>query len=224
VSEVVHSMQSVLIVDDDVLFADSLRLLLLDEGIEMVGHASSIEDVYKAVDQQTWDVVLIELHLAGRLTLACGLDVRERCPGSRVIVLTSEAKPDWIRMVSRSGLDGFLTKDVTPLHLLRVIRDVRAGRGKNPFTYTARRRPDRSDGMLTSLLQEQLTQREKQVLSLLVEGLDGCEIARYLQIAPNTVRTHVQNVLVKLQVHSRLEAAAFAVKHGLVDAAAARAS
>ena len=218
------SVKKVLIVDDDLLFADSLRLLLLDEGISEVGLAQTTEEALRAVEQGHWDVVLIELQLSGRSTLPCGLDIRNRCPGARVIVLTRDTKPDWIRAVSRSGLDGFLTKDVTPLHLLRTIRNIRAGRAK-PLARDSYRRPTGYDGMMRSLLQEQLTKREKQVLGLLVDGHDGLQISRMLHVAPNTVRTHVQNVLVKLQVHSRLEAAAFAVKHGLVeDVSPARAS
>ena len=212
-------IKSVLIVDEDVLFADALRRVLLDEGIPEIQIAADADAAIKLVGYRSWDVVLIELHLAGRSTLASCLDIRDKSPRTRVIVLTGHAKPEWIRMVSRSGLDGFITKDVTPLHLLRSMRNIRAGRGK-PLPASHVRRPYAYEGMMRSLLQEQLTKREKEVLNLLVEGLDGCEMAKLLRVAPNTIRTHVQNVLVKLQVHSRLEAATFAVKHGLVDAPA----
>ena len=219
-----NQVNKVLIIDDDLLFADALRLLLLDEGVAQVRITRSADEAVALADQEAWDIVLLELDLAGRPTLSCGADIRERCPDARIVVLTGESKADRIHGVSRSGVDGFLTKDVTPLHLLRSIRSIREGRAKPRAAKSTPRRPPGFEGMMRSILEEQLTKREKQVLELLVEGLDGCEIARILHVAPNTVRTHVQNVLVKLQVHSRLEAATFAVKHGLIDVPAARAS
>jgi two-component system nitrate/nitrite response regulator NarL len=89
------------------------------------------------------------------------------------------------------------------------------------ITRSSTRRTGRSD---EALLADQLTRREREVLMLLVEGLSGAAIARRLRISSNTVRTHIQSILTKLQVHSRLAAATFAVRHGLISRGRARGS
>jgi two-component system nitrate/nitrite response regulator NarL len=211
-----EDIESVLIVDDDVLFGDALRSLLLEEGVHEVAVALTLSDAYQALDSKRWDVVLLELEVAGEDAMQFAMAARTRSLRTKVLVLSDEAKPHWIRAVSRSGLHGFLTKDVTPLHLMRSLRSAQAG--TKVASASPRRRKNLSDNsIMPSFMLDQLTKREREILALLVEGLDGNQIAKLLGIAPHTVRTHVQNTLAKLQVHSRLEAAAVAIKHGFAD-------
>jgi DNA-binding NarL/FixJ family response regulator len=121
--------------------------------------------------------------------------------------------------VLRIGFHGFLTKDTPVARLVASIDAVMEGDlapRSIPSSFAVGSAMDSA-----SMLARQLTPREREVLALLVEGLDGRAISDRLGISANTVRTHVQSVLTKLQVHSRLEAATFAVRHRLVDPAGA---
>ena len=116
------------------------------------------------------------------------------------------------------GFDGYVTKDAQIDQFKSSIKTVVDGqvvvprRAARPVA--GARSPEEQHAYL---LASQLTAREREILALLAEGMDGVEIAKKLSVTKNTVRTHIQNILSKLQVHSRLEAAAFAVRYGLVQ-------
>jgi two-component system, NarL family, nitrate/nitrite response regulator NarL len=114
----------------------------------------------------------------------------------------------------RAGFHGFLTKDTKLFQFVRAVRAAADGQLVVPQRLAVRRRQTHQD--VGALLVSQLTPKEREVISLLSDGAGSGEIARVLEISPNTVRTHVQSILAKLQVHSRLEAVAFAARHGLV--------
>jgi two-component system nitrate/nitrite response regulator NarL len=115
----------------------------------------------------------------------------------------------------RLGFRGYVTKDASVAQFVNSVRSVIDGHLVVPHRLGPAARGDREDH--AALLAGQLTPRERQVLALLVEGADGRTVAKRLAISRNTVRTHVQSILSKLQVHSRLEAATFAVRHKIVD-------
>lgn len=120
----------------------------------------------------------------------------------------------------RGGFHGYLTKQVPLPELANAIRTVVGG--ENIVKAIAQPSPSSSvEDRDMKLLAKQLTDHEKQVLGLLVQGATSPAIASALSVSPNTVRTHIQNVLTKLQVHSRLEAAALAARFGLVDTSSA---
>jgi DNA-binding NarL/FixJ family response regulator len=158
-------------------------------------------------------VCLVDLRLPDRDGADVGAAIKEASPRSRVVALTAMAGRRAMRDTTAAGFDGYLTKDTPVQQLAEAIRQVHDGNalaagspaGVAPRTRSA-----------VGLVASQLTDREREVLELLVEGLDGREIGRRLSISLNTVRTHVQSILTKLQVHSRLEAAAFAVRHAIV--------
>lgn len=141
-------------------------------------------------------------------------------PDTKVIVLTGSRRPDWAREAKRLGFHGFVTKDSGLSQVVRAIVAVAGGQAV-PFQPTAAaagavgagRSPEEKHW---ALLAKVLTDREREILAMLVEGADSREIASRVGIMPNTVRTHIQNVLTKLQVHSRLEAAALATRAGLL--------
>jgi two-component system nitrate/nitrite response regulator NarL len=115
----------------------------------------------------------------------------------------------------RSGFAGYLTKNSEPEQFKRALE--RVADGQVVFQHRLRAAPGGDpEASGADLLAKQLTAREVEVLQLLAEGASSTEISGQLSVSPNTVRTHVQGILTKLQVHSRLEAAAFAVRHGLV--------
>jgi len=206
----------VLIVDDQQLFAEALAATLREEGSEVVGIAASGEHAIALTDEKHPDVVLMDVDLPDRDGLSVGRDLIERYPDVRVLALTALDDPRLAREALRAGFHGFLTKDQHVREFMNSIRTVLDGQVVMPRRL-ARRAAGHEHGDGVALLVDQLTYRERDVLALIARGATSDEIAEELSISRNTVRTHVQNILAKLQVHSRLEAAAFAVRHGLVD-------
>jgi two-component system nitrate/nitrite response regulator NarL len=161
------------------------------------------------------DVILLDLGLPDRSGLAVGREILESWPEAKVMVLTALDDPKAVEEASRAGFHGYLTKDTPVSRFISSIEAIVAGQEVFPHRFAqAVRRPGSSDSVW--LLISQLTPREREVLGLLVEGADGRTIAARLGISRNTVRTHVQSILTKLQVHSRLEAATLAVRHRVV--------
>lgn len=207
----------VLIIDDHALFAEAIRLTLEKHGVAVVGIAPSVEEALPAVHGLRPDLALVDIGLPDGDGLALGARILQEAPGTQVVALSALEDPRAVREALRLGFDGYIIKDTPVPRFLQAIEAVLSGEAVVPRTLAARMAGRRTpEEEAVALLADQLTPREREVLELLVEGAGGQEIARILAISPNTVRTHVQNVLTKLQVRTRLEAAAFAVRHGLV--------
>jgi two-component system nitrate/nitrite response regulator NarL len=146
--------------------------------------------------------------------MSVGSDILEISPTTKVVVLTALDDDRAVRNVLRAGFHGYVTKDTPVSKFIQVVEAALAGQVVLPRRTAARVAGARSaQEDSDDLLMGQLTSREREVLSLLVEGLSGQAMSNQLHISPNTVRTHVQSILTKLQVHSRLEAASFAARH-----------
>jgi DNA-binding NarL/FixJ family response regulator len=204
---------TILIVDDQKLFGEALQLVLEKDGFE-VAVATSASEAWEMVHQMRPDVLLLDIGLPDRSGLEVGKEILDRLPGTKVVIVTSLEEPRALQEAVRLGFHGFLTKDTKLPQLVRAIRDVADGQLVVPHRLAVRRRYEGSQE--ADLLASQLTPREREVLALLVGGANSGDIARSLSVSPNTVRTHVQSILAKLQVHSRLEAVAFASRHELV--------
>jgi len=203
----------VLVVDDHKLFAEAVQLALEKHGMEVVVATSPDEGLEAAV-RMSPDVVLLDIGLPGRSGLDLGREILEERPDAKIVVVTSFDDQRALQEAVRLGFHGFLTKDTKLPQLVRAITDVAEGQLVVPHRLAIRRRNGESEE--SDLLASQLTRREREVLSLLALGSNSSEIARALVVSPNTVRTHVQSILAKLQVHSRLEAVAFATRHQLL--------
>ena len=207
----------VLLVDDHRLCSQSIQLFLEDAGVDVVGVAATAEEALAAVDRERPDLTVVDIGLPDKSGLEVGREILERFPGVRVVAVTALNDVDVMREAMRMGFGGFLTKDTPVADLVSSLKAIDEGE----VVVTGRLAP-RAGGTPTpedpdtALLASQLTPRALEVLTLLAEGASGEAIARSLSVSSNTVRTHIQNVLTKLQVHSRLEAAAFAVRHGIV--------
>ncbi len=178
----------------------------------VVGTAERGDEAVSTARTTRPDVVLVDIGLPDQSGLVVGSRLLEELPETKVIALSAIDDRRTIEEALRLGFHGYLTKETPVARFESAVRSVMEGQVIVP----------RFGGRLldidedASLLATQLTGREIEVLGLLVDGARGSEIAARLGISANTVRTHVQSILTKLQVHSRLEAATFAVRHGLV--------
>jgi two-component system nitrate/nitrite response regulator NarL len=207
-----------LIVDDHTLFAEAVRSTLEARGIEVVAVVANGAGALEAVGAHQPDLVLLDLGLPDRSGLAVGADILDQAPDTKVVALTALNDSRAVKEAMRRGFHGYMTKDTPVARFVEAVLATINGQMIMPYRLAAH-----AAGSLSShehqvaLMADQLTYRELDVLRLLAEGMRGEAIVRELGISRNTVRTHVQSILTKLQVHSRLEAATFAVRHGIVD-------
>jgi two-component system, NarL family, nitrate/nitrite response regulator NarL len=210
-----------LLADDHVLFAEAVRPTLERMGFEVRVVAAG-DDAVAAIAEDACDIVFLDIGLPGESGLVVGRRILERSPESRVVALTALADAESVGRALTLGFRAYLSKDMPVARFVSSVRAVMDGDlifpGRHARVAETERRHDES----AHLLARQLTIREREVLTMLVEAQTGGEIARRLGISRNTVRTHIQSILSKLQVHSRLEAAAFAVRHRLVQPEARR--
>jgi two-component system, NarL family, nitrate/nitrite response regulator NarL len=199
-----------------VLFAEAIRVALEDVGVTVVRVVPNGDEAIAEVDRALPDLVLMDLGLPDQSGLAAGRVILERHPDAKILALTAMSDRALADDAIRTGFRGYLTKDTPVAKFVNAVRSAVDGNVVLPHRLSpaARRSAAEEDA---ELLAAQLTPREREVLALLVQGADGKKAAAVLGIRLNTVRTHVQSILTKLQVHSRLEAATFAVRHRLVE-------
>ena len=207
----------VLIVDDHALFAEAVQAALVDHGLDVTIAHDAETALTRSNAPEPPDLVLMDMGLPDETGLEVGRKILESRPATQVVALTAMHNSSVADEALRSGFSGYLTKETNIARLMNAISVIVDG-GVVVQDDMARSpgkgfRRDDSDAMLVA----QLTTRELQVLELLAAGRASDDIAATLHISPNTVRTHVQSVLAKLGVHSRLEAAAFASRYGLFD-------
>jgi two-component system nitrate/nitrite response regulator NarL len=207
-----------LIVDDHTLFAEAVRATLEARGIRVVGVVTNGADAIRSVAEHRPDIVLLDLGLPDRSGLAVGAAILAERPETRIVALTALDDPRAVKESMRTGFHGYVTKDTPVAKFVDAVLAIFGGQVVVPYRFAAQAAGARSrQDQDVALMADQLTYRELDVLRLLAEGVRGDAIAQRLGITQNTVRTHVQSILTKLQVHSRLEAATFAVRHGIVD-------
>lgn len=208
----------VLIVEDHQLFAEAIRSTLEDIGMTILGVARSAKQVFAMAEEGDPNLVLLDLGLPDADGLDVGKEILTRFPAAKVLVLTASTDARTLTNALKAGFQGYVTKDAPLSKFVTSVLAVMRGQVVVPSRLssapTGTPSPEERDARLRA---QQLTPREREVLRLLVEGISGSEIATRLSVSTNTVRTHVQNILTKLQVHSRLEAAAFAVRYGLTQ-------
>jgi DNA-binding NarL/FixJ family response regulator len=208
----------VLIADDHPVVRQGLRTFLdLQDDLDVVGEAADGAEAVALVESLVPDVLLLDLKMPVLDGLGTLIRLGERGPFPRVLVLTSVSDREDVAPAMRAGAAGFLYKDVDPAALVQAIRAVHGGQ--------VLLAPEAAEAMLSGLPGPSaapvarhvtpLTDREREVLTLIASGRSNREIARELTVAEKTVKTHVSNVLMKLGVQDRTQAALYAVRHGL---------
>jgi two-component system, NarL family, nitrate/nitrite response regulator NarL len=205
-----------LIVDDHRLFAEAIELTVRRMGLDVLPVVTTADEALAAARAQHPDLVLVDIGLPDRSGISLGEQILQELPGTKVVALTAIEDASLVREALRVGFAGYITKDTEADKFVRSLRSVLEGQVVVPASASRAVVGNGNGSSDHDLIYSQLTPRELEVLRLLVEGNSSREIAQALGVSPNTVRTHVQGILAKLQVHSRLEAAAFAVRHDLV--------
>jgi len=207
----------ILVVDDHAVVREGLRAFLdLQDGFEVVGEAGDGDEAVSAAERLRPDVVLMDLVMPRRDGVAAMRVLRDRVPGVRVIVLTSFLDEDKLLPALRAGAAGYLLKNAQPDELERAVRAAHAGEAVLDPVVAARLVEALAAGGDADPI-DRLTPREREVLQLVGRGFPNKRIARELELAEKTVKTHVGHVLAKLGVTDRTQAAVIAVRAGLVD-------
>ena len=210
----------VLVVDDHDLFRTGLRNLLEEEGVNVVGEAENGENAIRLASDLAPDVVIMDLNMPG----AGGVETTRRlsslAPLSRVVVLTISADDDDVMNAVMAGACGYLLKDSSIQELIAGIRAASEGESLISPQIAAkvlqRLRAQSKDADAAETIRAELSDREFEVLKLIANGKDNAQIARELFISPKTVKNHISNILMKLQIENRIQAAVYAVRSGIV--------
>lgn len=210
----------IVLVDDQQLFRKGVRALLEEHGdFEIVGEAGDGAKGVETVLATRPDVVLMDVQMPICTGVEATHSIKTEVPEVRVIMLTVSDLDDNLFDAIKAGADGYLLKDLKPEELFQMIHGVMAG--ETPISPPVaskllgefRKRPWRETAPAAG---SELTQREKEILQLVSSGLSNAEIAGRLYIVEGTVKNHLHNILEKLHLQNRVQAAAFAIREGIV--------
>jgi DNA-binding NarL/FixJ family response regulator len=210
----------VLLVDDHDLFRSGLRNLLDEQDVEVVGECDNGSDALEAVRELAPDVVVMDLNMPGISGVEATRQISMIAPLTRVLVLTISDQDDDVMDAVVAGACGYLLKDASITELMHGIRSAAVGESLiSPTIATKvlqRLRATGGSRRDAELIRSELSARELQVLKLIANGQDNALIAAELHISPKTVKNHISNILMKLQIENRIQAAVYAVRSGLV--------
>jgi NarL family two-component system response regulator LiaR len=210
----------VLLVDDHDLFRTGLRNLLEQQGVDIVGEAASGSEALKIVREDTPDVVIMDLNMPGMGGVEATRHMSRDAPLTRVIVLTISDEEQDVMDAILAGACGYLLKDASIQDLMQGIQAAAVGESLiSPHIagkVLQHVRATTAAPEAAATIRAELSDREIQVLKLIANGKDNALIARELHISPKTVKNHISNILMKLQIENRIQAAVYAVRSGIV--------
>lgn len=215
----------VLIVDDHALYRRGLQTVLaMEEGIDIVGEAADGVEAVDRAEETLPDVILMDVSMPKRGGIEACRVIKSRVPSVRILMLTSSEDEAHLFEAIRAGANGYLLKDVPPEEIATTIRGLHHGQSlvspmmaSKLLTEFALISAREEAPVRPGLEVPRLTDRELGILRLVARGRANREIAAELFISENTVRNHMRNILDKLQMHSRMEAAMYAVRERLID-------
>jgi DNA-binding NarL/FixJ family response regulator len=215
-------MLRILLVDDHVLFRRGVAALLASrQNLQLVGEAADGLEAIAAARELIPDLILMDINMPNCDGLEATRRITREMPHVKIVMLTVSTDDQNLFEAIRSGAHGYLLKDLEPYQLFDLLDSI--SRGETPL----------SGAMATKIFNEftqpiqistreqetvaELTNREIEILQLLVEGMTNKEIATTLVISENTVKIHLRNILEKLHLKNRIQAAVYAVRQGMVD-------
>ncbi|MGE5690600.1 MAG: response regulator [Pseudomonadota bacterium] len=210
----------VLLVDDHDLFRTGLRTLLEEQSVQIVGEAAAGAEAVRLVRELAPDVVVMDLNMPGITGVEATRQITAVAPLTRVLVLTISDQDADVMDAILAGACGYLLKDSSIQELMRGIEAAGAGESIVSPTIAAkvlqRVRASSSQPEIEKTIRAELSDREIEVLKLIANGKDNAMIAAELHISPKTVKNHISNILMKLQIDNRIQAAVYAVRSGIV--------
>ena len=209
----------VLLVDDHDLFRTGLRNLLEEQGVQIVGEAANGQDAIRCVREVAPDVVVMDLSMPGMSGVDATREITSIAPLTRVVVLTISDQDEDVMDAIVAGACGYLVKDSSIQELIRGITAASVGESLISPPIAAKvlqrmRAVTLDKG--AERIRAELSERELEVLRLIANGKDNSQIAEALHISPKTVKNHISNILMKLQIENRIQAAVYAVRSGIV--------
>jgi DNA-binding NarL/FixJ family response regulator len=210
----------VLIADDHDLFRTGLRSLLEEQGVIIVGEAASGAEAVRLVRELAPEVVVMDLNMPEMTGVEATRRIAASSPLTRVLVLTISDQDGDVLDAIVAGACGYLLKDSSIQELIRGIEAAAVGEAlisphiAGKVLQRVRAASPHSD--LEKAIRAELSEREVEVLKLIANGKDNAEIAAELHISPKTVKNHISNILMKLQIENRIQAAVYAVRSGIV--------
>ena len=211
----------VLLVDDHDLFRTGLRNLLEEQGdVDIVGECDNGTDALRGVRELAPDVVVMDLNMPGISGVEATRQISMVAPLTRVLVLTISDQDSDVMDAIIAGACGYLLKDASISELVQGIQAAAVGESLVSPTIASkvlqRVRASSSSQRDADLIRSELSDREIEVLKLIANGKDNAMIAGELHISPKTVKNHISNILMKLQIENRIQAAVYAVRSGIV--------
>jgi DNA-binding NarL/FixJ family response regulator len=210
----------VVIVDDHDLFRTGLRNLLEEQGVQIIGEAASGTEAVRIVRELAPDVVVMDLNMPGMGGVDATRHITAIAPLTRVVMLTISEEDSDVMDAILAGACGYLLKDSSIQELMAGIRAASQGESLISPTIAAkvlqRVRATSTQPEIANTIRAELSDREIEVLKLIANGKDNAVIAAELHISPKTVKNHISNILMKLQIDNRIQAAVYAVRSGIV--------
>jgi DNA-binding NarL/FixJ family response regulator len=210
----------VLLVDDHDLFRTGLRNLLEEQTVQVVGEAADGMQAIRMVRELAPDVVVMDLNMPGMTGVEATRQVTSLAPLTRVVVLTISDQDEDVMNAILAGACGYLMKDSSIQDLMQGIRAAAVGESLISPHIAAkvlqRMRATGTNEADAATIRAELSDREIEVLKLIANGKDNAQIAAELHISPKTVKNHISNILMKLQIDNRIQAAVYAVRSGIV--------
>lgn len=208
-------------VDDHTLIRQGIvGLLEAQPDVVVVGQAGNGDDAVQIAGELLPDVVLMDISMPGVGGLAATREIRARHPAVRVVILTIHDREDYLYEALRAGASGYVLKDADVAELLRAIRSAASG---EIYLY-----PGATRALIDEVLRsaggraepdpyDSLTEREREVLSLIAQGRTSTEIAEHLVLSPHTIQSHREHVMAKLGLHSKAALIKYAIAKGLIE-------
>ncbi|HET9323672.1 MAG TPA: response regulator transcription factor [Gaiellaceae bacterium] len=210
----------VMLVDDHDLFRTGLRNLLEEQGVHIVAEAADGGTALQLVRELAPDVVVMDLNMPGMNGIEATREITRVAPLTRVLVLTISDQDEDVMDAILAGACGYLMKDSSIQDLMTGIQAASVGEALiSPHIASKvlqRIRAASMDAGGRTGTRPELSDRETEVLRLIANGKDNADIAKELHISPKTVKNHISNILMKLQIENRIQAAVYAVRSGLV--------
>ena len=210
------------LVDDHEVVRSGLRMLLEnEEDVEIVGEAGTAEEALRLISKLSPDVVLMDIGLPDRSGIDAAREIKEITPETAIVALTIHEDEEYFFKMIEAGASGYVPKRAAPNELLTAIRTAATGEVylypslakllvKDYFSQDQQARTGRTG--------DNLTPRENEVLAHLADGATNIEIAETLGISPKTVASHRENIMRKLNLHSRTELVKYAIRKGIIQA------